>query len=60
MSYDDLPWDKRERFKARAPRLNRLADLFGLVFRYDFNTEEAEPLVRADRLEVAQKDIGQP
>lgn len=58
--YEDLDWAARERFHRRAASLNKLAALFGLAFRYEFETEVAQPIVKADHCMVPPKDWGQP
>lgn len=58
--YEDLNWEQRQRFHRRAASLNKLAALFGLTFRYVFETEVAEPFVRADQCIVPTNYQGEP
>lgn len=36
MQYEDMNWEQRQRFQARAASLNKLAALFGLAFQLPF------------------------
>lgn len=58
--YEDLNREQRQRFHRRAASLNKLAALFGLMFKYDFATEVAEPFVKVDQCVVPTNYQGEP
>jgi hypothetical protein len=61
MTYEELPWDKRQEFHRRSASLNKLADAFGLAFTLKFDpTEPVMVFIKLARCEVPHKDWGQP
>ena len=56
MTFDQLP----PHHQRRVASLNRLAALFGLVFRLDFATGDAEPFVKEECCVVPTNYRGEP